>query len=226
MATATPAEAIETIEDLLDHLGGIAPGRVLVRPPLGTATEADPIDVNERKRGICNERKRGICELVDGVLVEKPMGLLESLLAGVIIASLRAHVIPRNLGIVTSPDGMLRLVPGLVRVPDVAYVSWGRIAGGKLSTEAIGGFAPDLAVEVLGPSNTKAEMARKRREYFEAGVRLVWEVDPRVRTVDVYQSAEHSTRLDQSQTLEGGDVLPGIAFPLADLFGELDRQGA
>ena len=154
------------------------------------------------------------------------MGLLESLLAGALIAYLRGYVIPRNLGIVTTPDGLLRLVPGIVRAPDVAFVSWARIAGGKLSTEAIGSFAPDLAVEVLSRSNTKAEMARKRREYFEAGVRLVWEVDPVSRTVAVFDSPEHSTLLDESQILDGGDVLPGFAFPLADLFGELDRQGA
>jgi Uma2 family endonuclease len=218
MATATTESTIQSVAEMLESLGGISPERVRLKMPIGLANEADLIAVNDRKQGIC--------ELVDGVLVEKPTGLLESLLAGVIIASLRAHVIPRNLGIVTSPDGMLRLIPGLVRVPDIAFVSWGRIAGGKLSTEAIGSFAPDLAVEVLSPSNTKAEMARKRREYFEAGVRLVWEVDPRARTVDVYESPEHSTRLDESQTLEGGDVLPGFALQLADLFGELDRQGA
>ncbi len=69
-------------------------------------------------------------------------------------------------------------------------------------------------------------MARKRREYFEAGVRLVWEVDPGARTVAVFDAPEHSTMLDASKTLDGGDVLPGFALPLADLFGELDRQGA
>jgi Uma2 family endonuclease len=218
MATATSVESIETIEDLLDHLGGVAPGRVLVRPPVGTATEADLIAVNERKQGIF--------ELVDGTLVEKAMGYPESFLALFLGGLLNAFVIPRNLGIVTGPDGMMRLYPGLVREPDLAFVAWNRIPGGRVPTEPIAGFAPDLAVEVLSPSNTKAEMARKRREYFEAGVRLVWEVDPRARVVEVYESPEHSTRLDESQTLEGGDVLPGFALPLADLFGELDRQGA
>ncbi len=68
-------------------------------------------------------------------------------------------------------------------------------------------------------------MARKRHEYFQAGVQLVWEVDPRARTVAVYESSEHPTMLDASQTLDGGEVLPGFALPLADLFGELYRQG-
>ena len=219
MATATesPAMTWETAEDLLNDLGGIAPSRVRIRPTPGTATEADLIEANSRKATIY--------ELVDGVLVEKGMGFTESVLAGVILAILRGFVVPRNLGLVSGPDGMLRLLPGLVREPDVAYISWRRIPGGKFPTEPIGGFAPDLAVEVLSPSNTRAEMARKRREYFEAGVRLVWEVDPRARTVDVYQSPEHPTRLDATRTLDGGEVLPGFALPLVELFAELDRMG-
>ena len=156
--------------------------------------------------------------------VEKGMGLLESLLAGVIMAALRAHVIPRKLGIVTAPDGMLRLDPGQVRIPDIAFIAWERIPEGRLVAVAIGPFAPDLAVEVLSPSNTKAELARKRRHYFAAGVRLVWEVDPRARTVAVYVAPEQVIVLVETETLTGGEVLPDFAYPLADLFGELDRR--
>ena len=79
---------------------------------------------------------------------------------------------------------------------------------------------------MLSPSNTRAEMARKRREYFQAGVRLVWEVNPRARIVTVFDAPERSTTLDATRTLDGGTVLPGFLLPLADLFGELDRQGA
>ena len=221
MATATATEAPvvpwETAEDLLEALGGIALSRIRMRPPPGTATEADLIAVNDRKAGIC--------ELVDGVLVEKGMGYTESVLAIVISGFLRAFVGPRNLGLVSGADGMMRLFPGLVREPDVAFASWDRVPGRRFPTEPIAGFVPDLAVEVLSRSNTKAEMARKRREYFAAGVRLVWEVDPRARTVAVYHSAEEATFLDVAATLDGGEVLPGFEIPLADLFDELDRQG-
>jgi Uma2 family endonuclease len=220
MATVTEPTLAEilTLDDLLEHLGGISPSRVLYRPLPGTATEADLI--------LANAGKRGLFELVDGVLLEKGMGYVESAIAGLILALLRAFVVPRNLGIVTGADGMMRLFPGLVREPDVAYVSWNRVPGGRYPTEAIASFAPDLAVEVLSRSNTKAEMARKRREYFEAGVRLVWEVDPRARTVAVYQTPELVRVLEASATLDGGEVLPGFALPLAELFSELDRQGA
>jgi len=223
MATATESstkitDGPETVKDLLDRLGGIAPGRVRIKPWPGLATEADLIEVNGRKQGIC--------ELVEGALVEKPMGLVESMLAGSILAVLRSFVLARNLGFVTAPDGMMRLSPGTVRIPDVAYLSWARTPDGRIPEVAMSDFAPDLAVEVLSPSNTNAEMARKRAEYFAAGVRLVWEIDPRTRTVAVFTAREQSTTLDASMTLDGGDVLPGFALPLADLFAELDRHGA
>ena len=117
MATAAeaPATTWENAEELLQALGGIAPSRVRMRPLPGTATEADLIAVNGRKKGIC--------ELVDGVLVEKGMSYIESMLAGAILAILRSFVIPQNLGIITGEAGMMRLFPGLVRIPDVAFVS-------------------------------------------------------------------------------------------------------
>jgi len=217
MATATRDDTTQNIGDILETLGGISASRVRLKKPLGQATEADLIELN---RG-----KRGIFELVDGVLVEKAMGKMESLLAGAIIAILRGFVLPRNLGIITAPDGMMRLAPALFRAPDVAFIAWGRIPGGRLSEDSLAGVVPDLAVEVLSPSNTRAEMARKRREYFLAGVRLVWEVDPATRTVAVFDAPEHSTLLDESRNLDGGEVLPGFVLPLVDLFGELDRQG-
>ena len=154
------------------------------------------------------------------------MGKLESLLAGAIIAILRDFILPRNLGIITAPDGMMRLAPALFRAPDIAFIAWGRIPGGRLSEKSLAEAIPDLAVEVLSPSNTKAEMARKRREYFKAGVRLVWEVDPKARTVAVYEDPEQLRVLNIAHTLDGGDVLPGFLLPLSDLFGELDRRGA
>ena len=212
------ATALLTLDGLLEHFGGISPARVRLHPPPGTATEADLVEFNDRKLTLC--------ELVDGTLVEKGMGFVESLLGVAIVCSLRKPIVAKNLGLITGADGPMRLRPGLVRLPDVAFASWDRIPGGRVTFEPIADFAPDLAVEVLNLTNTRAEMARKRREYFEAGVRLVWEVDPRSRTVTVYDAPEHCTLLDVSDTLEGGDVLPGFALPLADLFGELDRHGS
>jgi Uma2 family endonuclease len=212
LTTQTP-----TLADLLEQLGGIAPSRVLLRPAPGQATEADLIAVNDREGRLC--------ELVDGVLVEKAMGYSESLLAGLLLSLLRAVVIPGNLGLVSGADGMMRLFPGLVRIPDVAFASWDRVPGRAVPKEPLPDLVPDLAIEVLSESNTRREMARKLGEYFEAGVRLVWLVDPKTRTVAVHAPGIASVVLDASETLDGGAVLPGFALPLAELFAELDRHG-
>src|SRR5437588_66928 len=88
----------------------------------------------------------------------------------------------------------------------------------------LGRVAADLAGEVLSPSNTRAEIARKRREYFAAGTRLAWIVDPKTRTVEVYTSAEKpDVILSEDGTLTGGDVLPGFTLELRGVFAELDE---
>jgi len=217
-AVPIPTDPIDNLGELLERLGGIPLERIRFQPPLGTATEADVIAALEAPR-------KRICELIDGVLVEKPMGYSESLLAACLIEVLNAFVRPRNLGLVTAPDGTMRLWAGRVRIPDVAFTSWDRMPGRRRPPQPIPDLAPDLAVEVLSRSNTPAEMRLKRRDYFAAGVQLVWEVDPEARTVSVYTAVEDPTVLTQADTLDGGSILPGFTLALRDLFGELDRQG-
>jgi len=83
--------------------------------------------------------------------------------------------------------------------------------------------APDLAVEVLSPSNSEKEMQRKLREYFAAGVRLVWCIDPRKRTASVYTAPESVTVLNENATFDGGDVLPGFRLSLKELLDRAER---
>ena len=84
-------------------------------------------------------------------------------------------------GVVSGPDdGMMRLFPGRVRIPDISYISFERLPNGEVPGEPVPSIVPDLAVEVLeSDANTDAEMQLKRREYFRGGVRLVWMVDPK-----------------------------------------------
>src|SRR5687768_11349658 len=110
-----PPSAPRTLGDLLESLGGISPARVLLNPSPGRATVQDVVQVRDRDRRLC--------ELVDGTLVEKPVGYRESVLALAIAAALRSFVVPRNLGLVTGESGMMQLFAGLVRIPDVAYAS-------------------------------------------------------------------------------------------------------
>jgi Uma2 family endonuclease len=215
-AVVSPSESIVTLADLVAALGDVPLSRVRFHPAPGTATEADVIAVERRENRLC--------ELIDGVLVEKPIGYRESFLALAIASFLRDHVDVRNLGLVTGADGMMRLFAGLVRIPDVAFVAWDRIPEKKVPSEPIPNLVPDLAVEVLSPSNTAAEMARKCSEYFLAGTRLLWLVDPEKRTVAVYRQADECVVLNQSETLDGEPVFLDFQLPLCALFAELDRQ--
>ena len=203
-----------SVADLLRSLGDVPAERVRFSPVPGSGTVDDLLKPGNRG-----------CELVDGVLVEKPVGVRESLLAMWLGKLLLDFVVPRNLGMVTGEQGLLELSPGVVRGPDVAFISWDRTADRHPPEAPIPQLVADLAVEVLSPSNTPAEMARKRDEYFRAGVRLVWEVDPRARMVRAYTAADRFEDFAAGQTLTGGDVLPGFTLPLADLFGQLDRHG-
>lgn len=205
-----------TIADLLEELGGIAASRVRLQPPPGMATEQDVLEIEAKEKRLF--------ELVDGVLVEKAMGFWESILAIAIGSALREFVRPRKLGVVTGADGMVRLFPHLrlIRMPDVGYVSKERLAPLGGQRPPVPQLAPDLAVEVLSEGNTIDEMRRKRREYFEAGVRLVWIVDPVARTVDVYTEIDNPVTFRAGQTLDGGAVLPGFMLDLTALFAELN----
>ena len=216
-AVVTTTAAIDSLADLLEHLGGISPNRVRFRPAPGTATEKDVLAIHDREGRLY--------ELVDGVLVEKAMGWRESFLAIALVSILRGFVRPRNLGLVTGADGTMRLVSGLVRIPDVAFISWNRLPNRRVPTEPIPDVAPDLAVEVLRVGNTAREMARKRQDYFAAGVQLVWQINPSTRTVEVFTAPDQPTVLHAMQTLDGGTVLPGFVLPLHKLFAELDLQG-
>lgn len=201
--------------DLLTSLGGINPRRVRLDLSPGRATQADLIAQNDQKRGIY--------ELIDGMIVEKASDFRGSVLGVAVLCQLLDFVRPRNLGLVTGPTGLLLLAPGLIRSPNVAFIAWDHIPGGRLPTEPIPAIAPTLAVEVLFPGNTRGEMARKRREYFQAGVPLVWEVNPENRTVSVYLGPKDSTVFDEGDMLNGGTVLPGFEFNVGDIFAELDR---
>ena len=113
---------------------------------------------------------------------------------------------------------MMRILKGRVRIPDVAFVSAARFPDGKSPRGPIPAIAPDLAVEVLSESNTRMEMSIKLQEYFTAGTRLVWYVDPKSKSVDVYTAADRMETLAGDAILTGGDVLPGFQTPVSAIF--------
>ena len=211
-----PPSKVRTIADLLKRLGSIPPERVWFRPVPGTATEQDVIDIEVRENRLC--------ELVDGVLVEKTVGFYESRVAALLGHYLERSLDHQDLGIVLGADGTLRLMPGLVRIPDVSFISWDKFPNRELPAEPIPDLVPDLAVEVLSEGNTAEEMRRKLREYFKVGVRLVWLIDPATRTAEVYSSPRKKTTIPADGTLDGGTVLPGFRLALQELFSRAGRR--
>jgi Uma2 family endonuclease len=188
--------------------------RLRAVPAPGTATEKDVLE--------SKSRIGRICELVDGVLVEKTVGYYESALAAVLVRLIGEFVEKHRLGIVLGADGTLKILPNQVRIPDVSVIRWEQFPGGQLPREPIPAIAPDLAVEVLSESNTRGEMERKLRDYFQAGVRLVWYLDPKARTMRVYTSPDQSVLVSEGQVLDGDKVLPGFELPLAELFARAE----
>lgn len=212
MATTTELEPVNFAE-LHERLGGIPLARIRMKPPPGTATEDD-----------LERAPKPICELIDGVLVEKAMGNRESLLGSWLNRLIGNHVEANDLGIVLGEAGHLRLGTQL-RAPDVTYIPWAEFPNGEIpEDEAYWSVAPGLIVEVLSPTNTKAEIDRKLQELFAAGCKLAWVIDPRAKTAKVYTSAKKFKELDEGGTLDGGKVLPGFGLKLADLFAATKRR--
>jgi Uma2 family endonuclease len=212
--TAPPG--IRNLAGLLDRLGNLPLDRIRFQPPPGTATVNDVVELQVRENRLC--------ELVDGVLVEKTIGYQEGQLAIIIATALQNFVEADDLGPVTGPDGMILFPDNLVRIPDVAFACWERFPDEATLEEPVPEIVPVLAVEILSRGNTPGEMSRKLREYFKAGVRLVWFVDPVVKSVTVYTSPARSKVIDVTGKLDGGKVLPGFELRVADIFAKLKRR--
>lgn len=210
----THAAVTDSLAERLQELGGISADRVRSMPAPGSASVEDLV--------YANDHSKPLCELIDNTLVEKAVGFEASVVAATMIRILGDFVARRRLGIVAGADGMFRLLASSVRAPDVAFVSRNRFPDRRFPQEAYPALAPDLAIEVLSPGNTKAEMMRKRIEYFHSGVRLVWIVDCRSRSVAVYTSPIGVTVLGEEATINGGEVLPEFECTVAEFFSDLE----
>lgn len=215
MSITSVARKYATFADVLARVGDVPANRILPFPAPGTATEADLLDTS-----ITGDRG---CELVDGILVEKTMGFREDFLGSWILILLGEYLKNHNIGAVAGPQGLIRFRVGLVRVPDVSFIRWDSVEDTDDIEDPDGAFLeypPDLAIEVLSPSNTQKEMTIKLDEYAKAGVKLVWYVDPERKEVTVYPKSKERNKkvVGLSGTLTGGNVLPGFTLPVARIF--------
>ncbi|HEV3341322.1 MAG TPA: Uma2 family endonuclease [Pirellulales bacterium] len=213
MAVVESPPTVLTITALAELFGDLPAWRIRNVPAPGTATEDDVLEIEQREDRLC--------ELVNGVLVEKTVGYEESCLTVELITLINSFVKAHKLGKASGPNGMMRLFPGLVRIPDIAFTSSKRFSR-RRGSRKLPDLVPDLAVEVLSEDNTAKEMSRKLDDYFDAGVRLVWFVDPRKRTAEVFSGKKSSKLLPEHETLTGGKVLSGFSLPLKELFADVE----
>jgi Uma2 family endonuclease len=206
-------DAPANFAELVARLGDIPLDRIRTVPAPGTATEEDLL-----------KARKPICELIDGVLVEKAMGNRESALGAFLNRLIGEYVAADDLGLMLGEAGHFRLGGNQLRAPDVSFIPWSEFPDDEIPDDAYWSVAPALFVEVLSPTNTTAEIDRKLREFFAAGTRLAWIIDPRARSARVYTSLKRVKELDPTGVLDGGKVLPGFKLPLADLFASTRRR--
>ena len=209
---AAPADNT-TFADHLRALGDIDPADILWTPRPGTATETDLIARGEK-----------LIELIDGTLVRKNLGSHESIVATTLALFVKLWNRQTRLGFVPGADVLYRLASGSIRSPDTSFVLWTTVPAGSTQLQSVCDFAPDLAVEVISPSERPGAIDRKVGEYFTAGTRLVWLIEPRLETVEVYTAHDKFRTLTHADTLDGGTVLPGFILPIAELFGDPELQ--
>ena len=159
----------------------------------------------------------GRCELIDGEIVRmSPSGAEHGNVAGNVFAIVREFVKRRGLGRVFAAETGFKLAPRRVRAPDVAFVRAERVAGG-IPRKFFDG-APDLAVEVVSPSDTWPEVEAKVEDWLARGARSCWVVDPKTRLVMIHHPGARVTRLDDKAVITDEEVLPGFSVPVREVF--------
>jgi Uma2 family endonuclease len=166
-------------------------------------------------------------EVVDGQRVELPEDG-----QGALIASLLASAMGQFPRVRACGRMLIRMLfrlshDGPQRRPDVAYVSYARWPKGRpIPPGDTWDVVPELAIEVVSPSNTAAGIVEKLRDYFAAGVGRVWVIYPEERLVHVYRSLLEMRGVGADGVLDGEDVLPGLRLPVAELFEDAEPADA
>lgn len=181
------------------------------------AVQRTEISVDEFERiATLPENAERLLELIDGEIIEVVSNEKSSALASRLGILVGSFILSNRLGFTTGADGGYQI--GSERyIPDFAFVSNKRQS--SPSSEAYGSVPPDLAVEVLSPSNTPDEMAIKVDNYLRAGT-VVWIVNPDAQRVTVHRPDAPPKTYGISETLDGGSVLPGFTLPVRDIFAE------
>jgi len=162
-------------------------------------------------------------ELVNGEIVMSPAGLNHGDIINVLSAALTTFALERKLGRTFDGQTGFRMRSQDLLSPDISFISRSRLAGMRRAPAGFFRGSPDLAVEVLSPGESVGHAEEKVAQYFENDTKLAWIVNPINRTVQVYTTGRTPDRmLRTGDSLDGGSLLPGFTFPVADLFADYD----
>ena len=166
-----------------------------------------------------------IHEVVDGQLIMSPKN---NFYHGEICSRLLAALVNFNdahkLGAVLDSSTGFWMQNRNCRAPDISFLSKARLISAGFTRKSRRFFpgAPDLAIEILSPNNTRAEMDARLRDFFGSGTRLAWIIHPDDECVEICRSPEQRTLIGPGGELHGEDLLPGFRYPLAQLFSSWD----
>jgi Uma2 family endonuclease len=163
-------------------------------------------------------------ELINGELIDMGnSGAKHGYICSILMILLGGYVRLQNLGAMFDSSTAFKMKSGNKRSPDISFMAKERLQGLDEMPDGFLEGAPDLAGEILSPSNTVEEIDSKLVEYFENGSRLVWVVNSKQKYVLVYRSAEEPDRLLKSaDSLDGEEIVPGFTLPVSDLFQKLN----
>jgi Uma2 family endonuclease len=165
-------------------------------------------------------------ELIDGIIVEvAPSRKQNALVAAQLIILIGIYLRDNDIGLITTPDGGFQLGANTVRLPDVGFILHER-AGEP--TGNVFAAAPDLAIEVLSPSEGERKILKKARTYLTAGTKVVWTFDPDDKAAEEYRLGADGRitvqTYEQDATLTAEDVLPGFTLSLREVFKVLGKH--
>ncbi|MYC33648.1 MAG: Uma2 family endonuclease [Chloroflexi bacterium] len=163
-------------------------------------------------------------ELVDGELFDMDgasrHGRVTVWIGSILSGCIQDNDLPFDVGVCTG----FQMSPYTLRFPDVHVTRWDRMAEYDEDAGGWPRFAPDVAIEVVSPSNTPAELARKTEEYFANGAQAVWIADPVPRTVAIRRPGVAEQVFGVGETLYGEPEIPGFTCAVAEIFAVLDRM--
>ena len=164
-------------------------------------------------------------ELHEGVLIEQPSAtVIHALIVSLLVMMVGNDIRGQKLGRVFGDNLDYLLGEGIILKPDVSFVAASRVEGGLPNYFH---FAPDLAVEVLSPSNSASEISYKVITYLRYGSRLIWIIDPAQKIVTVHEPGTEGTILSRvltrDDTLTGGEILPDFRLLVREIFDEMEE---